>query len=86
MAKKTIDCYGFSKTSVDYFKRQKVPVNITTSGNYTYLRFSTEETGPIHRIENSGSSSSIMWAYGAWSDRESLTYDTDLNTPKTLTV
>ena len=76
---KRIDCYGFQSTSVDYFSRKKQAVDIATAGNYTYIRFSTDEVTCIHRIEESDGATHIRWAYGAWTDRETLNYDLELN-------
>lgn len=77
-----IDCYGFKETSVDYFKRKLSAVDVATSGTYTYIRYSKEDSGPIHRIEENASGITyIRWAYGAWDNRASLTYTADLNSP-----
>ena len=86
MSQKIIDCYGFSNTSVDFFSKKKVVADMATSGDYTYLRFSLDDVGPIHRIKNGETSSNIRWAYGSWTARETLTYSNDLNTPVTLNV
>ena len=72
---KTIDEYGFQQTSVD-FKRRKLPsYKVITEGNYTYIIFGDYESGPIHRIDNSTSGTTVIeWTYGKVSDRATLTY------------
>ena len=78
--KKTIDCFGYLKTSVDYFNRRPDAVDIVTSGNYTYIRYTTDANCAIWRIDSSVSgTTAIRWAYGAWANRASLTYDHHLN-------
>ena len=76
-----IDCYGWQSTSHDYFARKKSAVDVAESGNYTYVRFSLDETGPVHRIEESGGEVHVRWAYGAWTDRASLDFSHELNQP-----
>ena len=77
-----IDSYGNKSISVDYFKRKKQFHESVKDGNFTYIRFSTDATGPIHRIDESiADNPKLLWAYGAWEDRATLTYTADLNTP-----
>lgn len=78
----TIDPYGFLNTSVDYFRRVKRAVEIKDDAvdtTKTYIRYTTNENCPIWRID--GTDGTIYWAVGAWTDRETLTYETDTNTP-----
>lgn len=75
MAQKTIDEYGFSKTSVDFQCRKLTAYQIVEDGSYTYITFGDYEVGPIHRIDKSvAGTTKIEWTYGAVADRASLTY------------
>lgn len=77
-----IDCYGYESSSIYFRNKEKHIHECAKSGSITYLRFSTDEVGPIHKIdETDPADRKIMWAYGAWEDRESLDYKTDKNTP-----
>lgn len=72
---KTIDEYGFSKTSVDFKKRKLPAYKVIASGNYTYILFGNYTTGPIHRIDASSAGTTVIeWAYGEVADRATLTY------------
>ena len=82
MLTKKIDCFGFNKTGEDYFRREKKAVDVASDGStYTYIRFSLEDVCPIWRIDSSGGNTSIRWDYGAWSDRDMLSYSHELNQP-----
>lgn len=76
-----IDAYGFRSTTEGFLKRERKAADFVTSldGNKTYLRFSTEELGPIWEIDSAAGT--IRWTIGEWADRENLAYETDVNTP-----
>ena len=82
-----IDCYGNRSDTCDYMHKERVAYQIDKSTeNVKYVRFSTAETCPIHKISKSGNITTIAWTYGAWADRATLTYDKDLNTAITEPV
>ena len=69
-----IDQYGFEATS-EYFHRRKLqPYRIAESGTATYLCFDDGDKRPIHRITKTDAETVVEWAYGAWTDRETLNY------------
>lgn len=76
-----IDCYGYESQSPFYQRRRKQLYESSKEGGVTFLRFSRDETGPIHRIEELDGITRISWSYGSWADRKTLAYETDLNTP-----
>ncbi len=77
-----IDCYGNPSTSEFYQRRRSHFAESVQSGAFTYIRYGTEETGPVHRLdETDAANPKLRWAFGAWADRESLNYVNDLNTP-----
>ena len=69
-----IDQSGFESTSVDFHRRKLSPYRVAENGSVTYLCFDDGVLRPIHRITKSTTETVIEWAYGAWTDRESLTY------------
>lgn len=75
------DCYGFDATSSNYMRMKKQPADVEIVGDVTYMRFSTDDIGPIHRVTVDGSTTSIRWAYGSWSGKTALAFNADLNTP-----
>ena len=75
------DCYGFDATSSNYMRTKKQPADVEIVGDVTYMRFSTDDVGPIHKITVFGSTTSIRWSWGDWHDKENLTFENDLNTP-----
>lgn len=79
MAKKVIDCYGWPNTDSRFQKQKAHFYESATNGNNTYIRFSANSTCAIHKIANTSTTSTISWTYGAWANRESLTYDKSLN-------
>ncbi len=77
-----IDCYGFPSTSVGYQSQKKHFAESVKIGDYTYIRFGTDNKGPIQRLDETDADNPKMrWAYGEWSNKETLTYTNDLNTP-----
>lgn len=82
-----IDSYGFPSTSVDYFHRKKQFAESAKAGNYTYIRFGTEDIGPIQRLDESDPDNpKLLWAYGSWADKANLTFSVDLNTPIDIVI
>lgn len=76
-----IDCYGYLVTSQFYQNKKKSVYETNKIGVYTYIRFSTSDVGPIHRLDETDPEDQKMsWVYGSWNNRASLTYETDLNT------
>ena len=87
--KKTIDCYGHRNTDSERFRKMKenwIEISTDAAGN-TYFRFSTDANGPIHHISTDAAGNTIRrWAFGAWSDRENLTYSAGLADTMTIDV
>ena len=78
----TIDCYGYNHLSVDYLSRKRMPFDVEETDTRIYIRFSTQDVGPIHCIQHDESGHTfIRWAFGSWANRANLTYAADLNTP-----
>lgn len=76
-----IDCYGYLVTSQFYQNKKKSIYESNKIGDYTYMRFSTNDIGPIHRLdETDPEDQKLLWAYGSWYSRASLAYTVDLNT------
>lgn len=76
-----IDCYGYGITDPFYQRKKKNFYESDKSGVYTYIRFSTSDVGPIHRLDETDPDNPILtWTYGSWADRAALTYIVDLNT------
>lgn len=79
-----IDCYEHPASSERYqranFEKKAYLVD-KSSESTTYVCFSSNPKRAIHRISVSGDVTEIAWAFGEWEDRESLTFETDLNTP-----
>ena len=69
-----IDCYGFDATSVFFQRRKLQPYRIVESMDVTYICYDGDANRPIHRITKNGSETVVEWAYGPWSERESLDY------------
>jgi len=81
----TIDCYGYPIGDSRFQKEKRSFYELTKDGTFTYFRFSKEDVGAIHRLEEvDASNSKLTWAYGSWNGKSSLTFDTDLNTAKTI--
>lgn len=74
-----IDCYGHHYRAARWMQKER-PCDVATdsSGNI-YQRFDNKATCSIIRISESDGIISTYWTFGAWADRESLTYD---KTPK----
>lgn len=77
-----IDCYGNKSNSCDFFHRELKAYQVDkASDSVTYIRFSTADNCAIQRVSKDGNITTMAWTYGAWANRTTLTYDTDLNTP-----
>ena len=74
-----IDCYGHHDRSDRWMQKER-PCDVATdsSGNI-YLRFDNKANCSIIKISESDGVISTYWTFGAWADRESLTYN---KTPK----
>lgn len=77
--KKTIDCYGFPNTDSRFRNTKAHFYESAAVGNVTYVRFSAADTCAIHRITTTDTTAKIEWTYGAWADREALSYPYTLN-------
>lgn len=76
------DCYGHAIIDPFYRQPRLTPCEVVEADGYTYMRFTTDDVGPIHRIDAAESGvTKIMWAYGAWDDRATLEYTHTLNEP-----
>lgn len=83
----TIDCYGYPNTDSARFQKKKadwIEIADDANGN-TYFRYSHNDNGPIVRLSINDDGDLIRrWAFGAWADRETLTYSAGLD--EALTV
>ena len=83
----TIDCYGHRNIDSERFRKTEekwIEVAEDSTGN-VYFRFSTADAGPIHRISTDENGNTVrLWAFGNWSERETLTYDAGLAEAKTI--
>lgn len=76
-----IDCYGWDSRSSHFLKDERAVADVVKSGSITYLRFTTDDVGPIHKIDESvPGTTTIRWTYGSWEQRSTLTYSYDKNT------
>jgi hypothetical protein len=77
-----IDCYGFPSNSIAYQKQKKHFAESVKIGGFTYIRFGTDDIGPIHRLDESAADNpKLLWAYGSWADKGNISFATDLNAP-----
>ena len=83
--KKVIDCYGWPSSSEFFMHKKKNAFEVRSVGTKTYIRFDNADKCAIWCIDESAGQK-IAWAFGVWADRESLTYDLDLNQPLTIEV
>lgn len=86
MIQKTIDCYGHANTSEHFRRTEEIPDEVKTdsSGN-TYLRYGTGANCAIHRIDGTDGMTR-RWTFGAWDERERLTYSAGMQDTITITV
>ena len=86
MKQVTIDCYGHRNTETAFRKNVESPDDVRedTGGN-TYLRYGTGATCVIHKIAGSDGMTR-RWTFGAWSDRENLTYSAGMQDAITISV
>ena len=83
MNKKVIDCYGWPSTSEFFMRKKKAAFEIRSSGTKTFIRFDNTAKCAMWCIDEAAGQK-ITWTYGAWLDREGLTFDLDLNQPLTI--
>ncbi len=85
----TIDCYGHPNTDSERFRKKKadwIEIAEDANGN-TYFRYSSKENGPVARMSDGENGETIRrWAFGAWSDRENLTYTAGMSDVLTVEV
>ena len=76
------DCYGRPATDKDFMSHEKklAAYEVVESGNTKFVRFSSKDVGPIQKITENGSDTTIAWTWGSWTNRASLTITVDLNT------
>ena len=86
MIQVTVDCYGHRNTSAGFRKLEEVPDEVKTdaAGN-TYLRYGTGANCAIHKIDATDGMNR-RWTFGAWDNRESLTYTNGTQDTMTITV
>lgn len=76
-----IDCYGFKRVpGENYLVRDRRPYQCIESsdGKAIFVRHTMKENCPIWKIDSMDGT--IRWTFGAWTDREILTYTIDTNT------
>ena len=83
MKKVVIDCFGFPATSEFFQKKKKQAFEIKSVGAKTFIRFDNADKCAMWCLDET-SGAIISWTYGLWANRESLTFDLDLN--QTLTI
>lgn len=90
--KTCIDCYGnrLDLSPYRYLTQfgQKSPylVDAVTEG-VTYICFyDTTDNQPIQRITEQDGVTEILWAYGKWSNRTTLSYEMPLSKPLIIEV
>ena len=85
---KIIDCYGHPNTDLERYLRQEERWSACaeTASGVIYLRFGGGAKSPIHRIAIMDGVLTQLWAYGAWADRESLTYALSLDETMSIEV
>lgn len=70
-----IDCYGFEATS-EFFRRKELDAHLLKCvDGILYVCFGSGGNRPIHRLDRDEHGSvRLMWAYGKWSEAETLHY------------
>lgn len=87
-----IDCYGniegMNSTRFLNTIGEKYPVLVDEQDSVTYIAFDVATAGnqPIHKITEDGTVTTIMWGYGEWSNRATITYDKTKNQPRTVNL
>lgn len=70
-----IDCYGFEASSEHFLRRRLEAFLVKESGGIVYACFGKGTSRPIHRIDHDPDGCvRVMWAYGRWTEAESLAY------------
>lgn len=75
-----IDCYGNESTSRFFQNAEKKPFEVVQIGTKKYIRFDNSENCAIMCVDETNADDlKIAWTYGAWSNKENLSYDHSLN-------
>ena len=72
-----IDAYGHRKDNVGFKKKLLRPAEFVEIGDKTYLRFTLNDKCPVWCFD--ATEGTLLWAVGAWENKESLEYDLDTN-------
>ena len=92
--KTCIDSYGnrLDKAHPGYLSAgfgRKEPYLVEELDNgvsYTCFSANLDANQPIHRITESNGTTEMLWAYGKWADRATLTYTLELSKPLIIEV
>ncbi len=87
MIQVTIDCFGHKNTQTAHFRKiEESPDDVRedAAGN-TYIRYGTGANCVIHKIDATDGMTR-RWTFGAWADRESLTYSYGMQDTITITA
>jgi len=76
-----IDCFGHPNTDTERFrlKEEKWTEIAEDASGAVYFRFGNGTKTPIQRIATENGTTTQLWAYGEWANRESLVYSLALN-------
>ena len=74
----SFDCYGRPFGSG---RKPKQAYEVVENDGTTYIRFSNNDKGAIHRVVEANGTTTIAWTYGNWSNKENLDYNLSLNQP-----
>ena len=83
--KQVIDCFGFPSTSEFFQKKKKQAFEVKSVGSKTFIRFDNKDKCAMWCVDESAGTL-IAWTYGVWNNRESLTFDLDLNQALTIEI
>ena len=71
-----IDHFGHESTSEHFQKSEETAFEIVKIGTKTYIRYTNKAECAITCIDESNADDvKVAWTYGAWADKENLTYD-----------
>jgi hypothetical protein len=75
-----IDHFGHDSTSEHFLKREETAFEIVKIGTKTYIRYRNADMCEITCIDETNADDvKVAWTYGAWADKENLTYDHPLS-------
>lgn len=75
-----IDHFGHDSTSEHFLKREETAFEIVKIGTKTYIRYRNAAECEITCIDETNADDvKVAWTYGAWADKEILTYDHPLS-------